>query len=146
MDALLFTVLTFVVVISVLAVVAFMIMSHRDDAKRSDNAGKCGICFGDLGGRTAVCACGKMFHDSCAQPTGSCPYCKAEYGSFSVRKESAVRCMNCGRQVTGDRCRCGAIFPEDGRFECLRCGSVVDGGLVCGKCGAKYVKNSKLTE
>ena len=145
MDALLVTLLAAVVFVSVFAFVVFWILSQRRDAaaKGSGDAGTCGICFGGLEGRTAVCACGKAFHDSCALPTGSCPYCKAEYGTFSFREEAAVRCLNCGRQVTGGRCRCGAIFPENGRFECSRCGAVVDDGLVCGKCGTRYVKNKK---
>ena len=144
MDALLVTLLAAVVFVSVLAFVLFWILSQRRDAaKGSGDSKTCGICFGDLDGRTAVCACGKAFHDSCALPTRSCPYCGDAYGTFSLREDPAVRCLNCGRQVTGGRCRCGAIFPENGRFECSRCGSVVGDGLVCGKCGMRYVRNKK---
>jgi hypothetical protein len=114
-----------------------------DWAGGKDRAVTCDICFGSMDGRIAACACGKTFHDSCALPTGSCPYCGAEYGSFAISEETRVRCLNCGRPVTGSTCRCGAIFPDDGRFVCGKCGETVDGGVVCGKCGTAYVLRTK---
>ena len=99
---------------------------------------KCDICFDDLEGRIATCECGKRFHDSCAQPTGSCPYCSADYPRFDLF-ESDVLCPNCGEQVFDSHCRCGAIVPTEGRFACM-CGAMLDPeNLKCRKCGRSYV-------
>lgn len=100
---------------------------------------KCGICFGVLDGAIAVCRCGRRFHDSCAEPTGSCPYCDSEYGTFDVFAGSRMRCPNCGRYPLGNICGCGAVFPRNGRFLCV-CGESLDeGDTVCRACGAAYV-------
>lgn len=44
---------------------------------------KCDICF-DLIGNESVskCPCGKIFHRSCAEPTGFCPYCNRKFSEF----------------------------------------------------------------
>jgi len=104
---------------------------------------KCDICFDDLEGRIATCECGKRFHDSCAHPTGSCPYCSADYSEFDTF-ESDVICPKCGKQVFNSQCRCGAIVPNEGRFVCV-CGSNINQeNLKCRKCGKTYaVGNDK---
>ena len=142
MDTMISTVLAVALLAAVGIAVVWWILSRSDKDAKTNIGDVCDICFGDLEGRTAVCTCGKTFHDSCALPTGSCPYCGAEYAAFVLREESGSRCLNCGRRVTGDRCRCGAIFPKDGKFVCSVCNAVVD-GLVCKKCGTKYAMNTK---
>ena len=98
----------------------------------------CDICFDELDGRTATCKCGKIFHDSCASPTGMCPYCSAPYSEFRTR-ESRFRCPNCGRYPLTEHCKCGAILPKDKYFFC-RCGAVIDpDNPVCESCGKTYV-------
>lgn len=140
MDTTTLTVLAAVLLAAIVIAVAWWLLSRSGGSPTTKVGDVCDICFGDLEGRTAVCECGKTFHDDCALPTGSCPYCGEDYDTFVIKDESRSRCLNCGRQVTGDRCRCGAIFPRDGKFVCSKCNAVVD-GLVCGKCGTEYVIN-----
>jgi hypothetical protein len=101
---------------------------------------KCDICYGKIDeDPVAKCTCGKMFHDACARPTGSCPYCGAQYAAMTVRDPERSRCPVCGRFVKGGICACGAVLPRrDGTFLC-GCGARVDSGKpVCRKCGAIY--------
>ncbi|MDR0887907.1 MAG: hypothetical protein LBM39_01815 [Candidatus Methanoplasma sp.] len=101
---------------------------------------KCDICYGEIGDDpVAKCACGKIFHDACARPTGACPYCGAPYVKMTVRDPVRSRCPVCGRFVKGGICACGAVLPRrDGTFLCS-CGARVDGKKpVCRKCGAVY--------
>ncbi|MDR1690468.1 MAG: hypothetical protein LBR42_01315 [Candidatus Methanoplasma sp.] len=101
---------------------------------------KCDICYGKIDADPiAKCACGKMFHDACAKPTGSCPYCGAGYGSMEVREPERTRCPVCGRFMKGSICDCGAVIPKkDETFVC-KCGGTVDTDKpVCKKCGAVY--------
>lgn len=44
---------------------------------------KCDICFDLIGDETlSKCPCGKIFHRSCAEPTGFCPYCNRVFSEF----------------------------------------------------------------
>ena len=101
---------------------------------------KCDICYGKIDNDPiAKCSCGKIFHDACAKPTGSCPYCGAPYGSMEVREPERTRCPVCGRFMKGNICSCGAVIPsKDDTFMC-KCGNIVDADKpVCKKCGAVY--------
>jgi len=101
---------------------------------------KCEICYGKIeGDPIAKCSCGRIFHDACAKPTGSCPYCGAAYGAMEVREPERTRCPVCGRFLKGNICSCGAVIPrKDGTFVC-KCGNAVDADKpVCKKCGAVY--------
>jgi hypothetical protein len=101
---------------------------------------KCEICYGKIDeDPLAKCPCGKIFHDACAKPTGSCPYCGAAYDKMEVREPERSRCPVCGRFLKGSICSCGAVIPKkDDTFRC-RCGGIVDANKpVCRKCGAVY--------
>ncbi len=101
---------------------------------------KCEICYGKIGSDPlAECSCGKVFHDACARPTGSCPYCGKDYGTMEIREPERSRCPICGRFLSGSICDCGAVFPrKDETFIC-KCGNAVDSNKpVCKKCGAVY--------
>lgn len=101
---------------------------------------KCEICYGKiLEDDVALCLCGKLFHEACARPTGTCPYCGSEYGAMEVRRPIRARCPICGRFVSGNMCACGAVLPrKDNTFLCS-CGNRVDVGKpVCRRCGAVY--------
>lgn len=102
----------------------------------------CEICLGKIGDESvAACGCGRIYHDACARPTGSCPYCSASYESMDVRDPVRNRCPVCGRYVKGNICACGAVIPRnDGTFICS-CGNTIDDRKpVCNKCGAIYEK------
>lgn len=114
-------------------------INNRSTNFLDDGAAVCGICFGELDGREAVCGCGKRFHDDCARPTGSCPYCNAAYEGFEVTSDEHERCPNCGGFPRDGVCRCGAVVPKDGVLVCI-CGSVIDARTpVCKGCGTEYV-------
>ncbi|MCL1979085.1 MAG: hypothetical protein FWG60_02875 [Methanomassiliicoccaceae archaeon] len=101
---------------------------------------KCEICYGEIEeDRVAICSCGRIFHDACAEPTGSCPYCGAGYKEMNVREPDRTRCPVCGRFLKGNMCSCGAVIPKnDDTFIC-KCGGEVDMNKpICGKCGAEY--------
>ncbi|MDR1404578.1 MAG: hypothetical protein LBJ20_03300 [Candidatus Methanoplasma sp.] len=101
---------------------------------------RCDICYGKIDeDPIAKCACGKIFHDACAKPTGSCPYCGAGYSTMEVREPQRSRCPVCGRFLKGSICSCGAVIPRsDDTFLC-KCGNSVDADKpVCRKCGAVY--------
>lgn len=101
---------------------------------------KCEICYGKIeNDPIAECKCGKIFHDACARPTGSCPYCGAKYEEMEVREPERNRCPVCGRFLSGSICSCGAVIPrKDETFTC-KCGNTVDMNKpVCRKCGAVY--------
>jgi hypothetical protein len=101
---------------------------------------KCEICYGKIDNDPiAICKCGKIFHDVCAKPTGSCPYCGAQYESMEIRQPERNRCPVCGKFMKGNICSCGAVIPrKDNTFVC-KCGNVVDADKpVCKKCGAVY--------
>jgi len=101
---------------------------------------QCEICYGRIDDDPiAICSCGKIFHDACAKPTGSCPYCGEKYENMEVREPERKRCPVCGRFLKGSICSCGAVLPrKDGTFIC-KCGNVVDMNKpVCKKCGAVY--------
>jgi len=100
----------------------------------------CGICFGAISGSDMVsrCACGQVFHDSCAMPTGACPYCKAPYDDLSVESPDCVTCPSCGSDVVGNVCGCGAVVNRNGVFTC-GCGAPLDiSEPVCRRCGREY--------
>ena len=111
----------------------------RSTTKKVDEGPpKCDICFDDLEGRIATCECGKRFHETCAQPTGSCPYCSTDYSEFTVSESNAI-CPRCGKEVFGSHCRCGAIIPSAGHLVCI-CGTKLDQeNPKCGKCNRTYV-------
>ncbi|MCL2510061.1 MAG: hypothetical protein FWF07_03170 [Methanomassiliicoccaceae archaeon] len=101
---------------------------------------KCEICYGKIDkDPIAMCPCGKIFHEACAKPTGSCPYCGVRYEEMEVREPEMKRCPVCGRFLKGNICSCGAVIPKrDNTFIC-KCGGVVDVDKpVCRKCGAVY--------
>jgi hypothetical protein len=98
----------------------------------------CAICFGELGKTVSECGCGKRFHVTCAEPTGSCPYCSRPYSTFKTMEEHKKRCPNCGRYPLGRVCKCGTLIPQDGMLICT-CGNIMEGtDPTCGKCGKKY--------
>ncbi|MCL2031904.1 MAG: hypothetical protein FWG96_01320 [Methanomassiliicoccaceae archaeon] len=108
------------------------------DETESDK--KCEICYGKIDeDPIAKCSCGRVFHDACARPTGSCPYCGASYEKMEVREPERFRCPRCGKFLKGNICSCGAVIPrKDETFVC-RCGNTVDVNKpVCKKCGAVY--------
>jgi len=101
---------------------------------------KCEICYGRIDENSiAMCPCGRIFHEACAKPTGSCPYCGEKYENMDVREPERKRCPVCGRFLKGNICSCGAVIPKkDNTFVC-KCGGVVDVKKpVCRKCGAVY--------
>jgi hypothetical protein len=109
-------------------------LDEKEDSK------KCEICYGDIeADPVAMCTCGMIFHDACAKPTGSCPYCGAGYGDMTVREPERTRCPVCGRFLKGNICSCGAVIPsKDGTFIC-KCGNEVKMAKpICKKCGASY--------
>jgi len=100
----------------------------------------CGICFGAVSKTDIVarCGCGQAFHDSCAGPTGTCPYCGTPYGDLVTDTPDCITCPACGSDVIGNVCRCGAVVNRDGMFTC-RCGNPIDiNDPVCGRCGTEY--------
>jgi len=106
----------------------------------SEGEKKCEICYGVIDeDPIAKCTCGRIFHDACARPTGSCPYCAAPYEKMEVREPERSRCPVCGRFLKGNICSCGAVIPRrDDTFLC-KCGNRVDVDKpVCRKCGAVY--------
>lgn len=101
---------------------------------------KCSICFGEIGKeQVSACSCGEVFHTSCAQLTGDCPYCKRSVFEMTVRESKRPRCPKCGRTLDGNICTCGTILPnKDGTFKCT-CGemlSVRDNS--CPSCGTTF--------
>lgn len=114
----------------------------------SDSEKKCAICFGKIGTNAlSTCDCGKMFHDSCASPTGMCPYCGGPYSKMTVGEPKRARCPVCGRFLNESICSCGAVFPRrDGTLICSCGGSVDCSRPLCGKCGALYEKVEKHPE
>lgn len=143
------SVLAVALVIIVVMVLALLIRSSRDDRESDgengatgflddDTGSNCGICFGELSENVKKCTCGRLFHDACAEPTGSCPYCGSGYEEFRDADDERMRCSNCGRYTTGRECRCGALLMKDGVFVCS-CGSVIGvGETVCAECGREY--------
>jgi len=139
-----------VVIISFIPLIAIAVSVRKGSSKwqkksttkkLDDGPPKCDICFDVLDGRTATCRCGKIFHDSCAAPTESCPYCSSPYSEFSI-DEPSVRCPKCGRYPFSSHCRCGAFLPDADRFIC-KCGArIYLDNPKCGKCGSKYVVNN----
>jgi len=109
---------------------------------RKRPAGKdvCGICLGTVskGDIIARCGCGQIFHDACAKPTDTCPYCGRSYNEFTIETPHCVKCPSCGSDVVGNVCECGALVNRGGTFIC-GCGNTLDASdPVCGRCGAKY--------
>jgi len=101
---------------------------------------KCEICYGAMEGNLlAECKCGKIFHEACARPTGSCPYCGEKFENMRIREPTKRMCPVCHQYFTGTRCPCGTVAPKkDGTFVC-KCGNIVDWDKpVCKKCGAVY--------
>ena len=104
--------------------------------------GTCDMCFDLIGEeKVAVCTCGKTFHVSCAEPTGSCPYCGEDYANFHIRDARRVTCPLCGREMVGDVCECGLVMPDSrGHFRCP-CGNdlkITD--TRCSVCGREFTR------
>lgn len=102
----------------------------------------CDICFDSIGEeKVAVCTCGKTYHVSCAEPTGSCPYCGEDYANFHIRDARRVTCPLCGREMVNDVCECGLVMPDSrGHFKC-RCGNdlkITD--TRCSVCGCEFTR------
>jgi hypothetical protein len=100
----------------------------------------CGICLGPVSKEDMIarCSCGRTFHDTCARPTDSCPYCGCPYNNLTIESPHCVKCPSCGSDVVGNVCKCGAVVSRDGTFVCA-CGNLLDASdPVCGKCGAEY--------
>jgi len=120
-------------------------VSKRERETEKNNEKKasediCGICFGSItkADLIAKCACGQIFHDGCAEATGSCPYCERPYGDLKKEEPVCVRCPSCGSDVVGNVCKCGAVVNRDGVFTC-GCGNVLTvNDPVCRKCGTEY--------
>ena len=137
---------------AVLLIVLFLLMKARKStqgrpwrrARRASGrempGDVCGICFGTISktDMTAKCSCGQAFHNTCAGPTGNCPYCGAPYGRLVVEAPDLEICPACGADVVGNVCTCGAVINRDGAFIC-ECGGTLDvNDPVCGKCGKEY--------
>jgi len=108
---------------------------HRN---RADDV--CGICFGIISKEDVIakCGCGQAFHDTCAGPTGACPYCMTPYDGFVKETPDCIICPSCGNDVVGNVCGCGTVVCRDGTFTC-KCGNTLDvNDPVCGKCGTEY--------
>lgn len=89
----------------------------------------CGICFGVIseGDAVARCECGQAFHDTCAEPTGACPYCAKPYDDLEKEIPERVMCPVCG-----------VVINHDGTLVC-KCGNIVAADEnVCKACGAEY--------
>ena len=151
MDALTFAVIS--VCAAAAAVAALLILRNmrkeaagkfpqraRRPSKKRQGEDVCGICFGPISKEDmmAKCSCGQVFHDTCARPTGKCPYCASPYGDLKVDAPDYVRCPACGSDVVGNVCSCGALVNRDGTFTCS-CGTPVDvNDPKCRKCGREY--------
>ena len=102
---------------------------------------RCDICFDDIGDEpVSQCRCGKVYHLTCAEPTGQCPYCGADFKDFMPpRPARHITCPRCGEMMNGNICACGTILPDpDGTFEC-RCGERVrTGEAMCRRCGRVF--------
>ena len=83
---------------------------------------RCDICFDDVKGEVVCdCTCGKTFHRTCAEPTGSCPYCGTVFDNFPIKERESrmLTCFRCGRAVEGNICECGTVIPfKDKTFRC----------------------------
>jgi hypothetical protein len=110
------------------------------ESQKDKKEGVCGICFGPVM-RTeliAKCACGQMFHDTCAGPTGACPYCETPYSGFIVGTPECIKCPSCGSDIVGNSCKCGTVISRGGMFMC-GCGEVLNvSEPVCKRCGIEY--------
>lgn len=146
MDEQVFLILALVAAVLTLTAAAKLLLSARstgrtDGMESTDfldgSGGTCGICMGDLCGDIAECGCGMRFHDGCAAATLSCPYCGAGYDRFAICESQGTVCPECGSVVHGNRCGCGASFPEDGIFKCI-CGTVLSDDMICERCGCRY--------
>ncbi len=102
---------------------------------------RCDICFDDIGDEeVSQCRCGKVFHRTCAEPTGECPYCGTPYSGFlPPRPARHITCPRCGNVMNGNICSCGTVLPDpDGTFLC-RCGERVSvDEEMCHRCGMMF--------
>lgn len=102
---------------------------------------RCDICFDDIGDeKVSECRCGKVYHLSCAEPTGSCPYCGTPFEEFLPPREPRhITCPRCGNFMSGNICACGTVIPDsDGTFECA-CGErILASENICRRCGRMY--------
>ena len=104
----------------------------------------CDICYGAIGDcSVAKCGCGKTFHEACARPTGTCPYCGAAFSEMEVRHARIPLCPRCSGQARDGFCReCHISLIRGGMFRCT-CGRDVDARrAICGGCGARYKRTS----
>ncbi|MCL2142901.1 MAG: hypothetical protein FWH44_01385 [Methanomassiliicoccaceae archaeon] len=112
---------------------------RRRAGRKKRNGGVCGICFGEITNNDVIarCACSQTFHDTCARPTGKCPYCGRPYDELKTELPDCVKCPSCGEDVVGNVCSCGAVVNRGG-FVCA-CGNELNiNDPVCGRCGREY--------
>lgn len=104
----------------------------------------CQICLGRIkeGSNRIQCSCGRAFHIICLSRTASCPYCQETYENLIPKVSggsSILVCPFCETHLEPGsmRCRCGAIFREEGvDFCCPICGTrISEGDLTCQYCG-----------
>lgn len=111
---------------------------------------RCDICFDSVEGETVCdCVCGKTFHRSCAEPTGSCPYCGNPFEKFPVAQRTArvLTCFRCGRTVERNICECGTVIPfKDGSFYC-HCGEELnEESDWCPNCGRTFERHVAMAD
>lgn len=111
---------------------------------------RCDICFDSMDSEEICdCVCGKTFHRSCAEPTGSCPYCGNPFDRFPIksRESRSLTCFRCGEKMDGNVCGCGTVIPyKDGTFSCP-CGECLsETAIWCPNCGRTYERRRCLID
>lgn len=111
---------------------------------------RCEICLDSMYDEpVSECVCGKVFHRSCAEPTGSCPYCGTAFERFAVqeRRPRKLGCIRCGKDIGQNICECGTVIPfRDGTFYCT-CGEVInEESEWCPNCGRTFERREIVVE
>lgn len=110
------------------------------EAGGGDADSQCSICFGELDeDEVHECVCAAVSHVSCAELTGSCPYCQRPYDPDGVRARKLLRCPSCGERMPGYSCDCGTVVPNhDGTFVCPCGEDLRTSSGSCPSCGRTY--------